>query len=146
MKTYIWDIDGTIANTEHRVHHLRSFPKNWNAWFDAAHKDTPYWEIVDLMKMAHDAGITNVICTAREEAQREDTIDWLEKHDIVFFEKLYMRKLKDRRTDDIVKFDLLEEIIADGYEPVLVFEDRSRVVDMWRAVGIRCLQVSPGDF
>jgi hypothetical protein len=57
-----------------------------------------------------------------------------------------MRKLGDRRDDDIVKFELLEQIYEMGYEPVLVFDDRDRVVKMWRAAGLRCFQVAPGDF
>jgi hypothetical protein len=57
-----------------------------------------------------------------------------------------MRKQWDRRDDDIVKFELLEQIYEAGYEPVLVLEDRNRVVKMWRAAGLRCLQVADGDF
>jgi hypothetical protein len=30
----VFDIDGTLANIEHRLHHVRSKPKNWPA-FDA---------------------------------------------------------------------------------------------------------------
>ena len=50
------------------------------------------------------------------------------------------------RSDDIVKFELLEQILEFGYEPILVLDDRDRVVKMWRAAGLRCLQVAPGDF
>jgi hypothetical protein len=57
-----------------------------------------------------------------------------------------MRPYLDRRDDDIIKFELYEQMLADGYEPVLVFEDRDRVVKMWRSMGIKCLQVEPGDF
>lgn len=28
----------------------------------------------------------------------------------------------------------------------MVFEDRARVVDMWRKRGVLCAQVAPGDF
>jgi len=146
MKTYIFDIDGTIANTEHRQHFIRHRPYDWDSWFAVAHKDVPYWEIVDLMELSHNAGIKNVLCTGRDEAQRQDTLDWLEQHNIVWFDKLYMRPYLDRRDDDIVKFELYEQMLADGYEPVLVFEDRNRVVKMWRSMGIKCLQVEPGDF
>ena len=31
-------------------------------------------------------------------------------------------------------------------EPIMVFEDRKRVADMWRSKGIRCCQVAPGDY
>ena len=40
----------------------------------------------------------------------------------------------------------LVEIIADGYEVELVFDDRQQVVDMWREKGYRVCQVDVGNF
>ena len=60
--------------------------------------------------------------------------------------KLYMRKEGDFRPDAKVKEELLNQIRSDGYEPILAFEDRQRVVDMWRRNGIQCCQVAPGDY
>jgi hypothetical protein len=59
---------------------------------------------------------------------------------------LYMRPARDSRDDGIVKSELLDRIIADGYEPWLAIDDRDRVVEMWRARGLTCLQCAPGDF
>ena len=146
MKTYIFDIDGTIANTEHRQHYVRHRPYDWDSWFKEAHKDTPHWEVIDIMRLAHGAGIKCVLCTGRDEAQRQDTLDWLNDHKIVWFDKLYMRPYLDRRDDNIIKYELYEQMLADGYRPELVFEDRDRVVKMWREMGIKCLQVDYGDF
>lgn len=145
MKCWIVDIDGTVANTEHRIHYITNGHKNWNAWHANAHKDEPIEQMVELLDMAAMAGIKIVLCTGRDEKCRQDTIDWFEDNDIPF-DALYMRKLGDRRDDDIVKFELLEQIYEDGYEPVLVFDDRTRVVNMWRSAGLRCFQVAPGDF
>lgn len=146
MKTYIFDIDGTIANTDHRVHHLNGDKKNWKGWYKEAHNDVPYWEIVDIMAMAYASGIKNVLCTGREDSARQATIDWLKNHDIYFYDALYMRPTGDRRDDTVVKKELLDKIRKDGYDPVCVFEDRDRVVKMWREEGIRCLQVKPGEY
>jgi len=33
-----------------------------------------------------------------------------------------------------------------GYTPSVVFDDRDRVVKMWRENGIRCFQVAEGNF
>ena len=57
-----------------------------------------------------------------------------------------MRAEGDYRADDVVKGELLDRILADGYHPELVFDDRTRVVNMWRARGIMCAQVAEGDF
>jgi len=57
-----------------------------------------------------------------------------------------MRADKDHRNDDILKIEMLDRIRGDGFEPVMVFEDRSRVVRAWRSAGIPCAQVADGDF
>jgi predicted secreted acid phosphatase len=145
MKTYIFDIDNTIANNEHRIHHLLQEPKNWDQWHKEHHLDTPYWEIIDLLNMAIDNGIKIVLCTGRDSMCREDTIEWLKEHNI-YYDDLYMRPLGHREDDSEVKRKLLKQIREDGYDPVLVFEDRDRVVEMWREEGLRCLQVAPGNF
>ena len=41
----ICDIDGTVANNEHRQHLLKGF-KTWDAFFNALDKDTPIQEEV----------------------------------------------------------------------------------------------------
>jgi uncharacterized HAD superfamily protein len=145
MDCYIVDIDGTIANTEHRIHYITNGHKDWKSWHANAHKDEPINEVVQILDLASSAGINIVLCTARDEKCREDTLNWLQYNDIPF-DALYMRKLGDRRDDDIVKFELLEQIYEAGYNPILVLEDRNRVVKMWRSAGLRCLQVADGDF
>jgi hypothetical protein len=57
-----------------------------------------------------------------------------------------MRKKGDYRDDAVVKIELLQQIRADGFNPLIAFDDRNRVVDAWRANGIICAQVAPGDF
>ena len=59
---------------------------------------------------------------------------------------MLMRRTKDYRSDDIVKKEMLDEMRAIGYNPTLVFDDRDRVVKMWRENGLRCFQVAEGDF
>lgn len=145
MNCVICDIDGTIADTGHRLKYITNGLKDWDKWHVNAHKDKPIEEVVMLIDLLAGAGIKIVMCTARDEKCRQDTIYWLEENDIPY-DALYMRQLGDRRDDDVIKYELLEQIYADGYKPMLVFEDRNRVVSMWRSAGLRCLQVSEGDF
>jgi len=81
----------------------------------------------------------------RDSKYRPQTETWFDEHGI-HYDALYMRPEGERKEDSEVKRDLLVQIRADGYNPVLVFEDRDRVVDMWREEGLRCLQVAPGNF
>lgn len=60
---------------------------------------------------------------------------------------LHMRKTDDKRKDSIVKRELFDAHIHGKYNPVLVLDDRSVVVDMWRKeLGLPCFQVAYGDF
>jgi len=144
MRCYIVDIDGTVANTEHRIHYITNGHKDWKGWHANAHLDEPIEEMITILRLAQLLyGI--VFCTGRDEMCREDTLKWFRENDIPF-DALYMRKAGDRRDDDTVKYELLQQIRADGYDPVLVFDDRDRVVKMWRSQGLRCFQVQEGDF
>jgi hypothetical protein len=57
-----------------------------------------------------------------------------------------MRKHNDFRKDAIVKKEIYEEKIADHHDVLCVFDDRQLVVEMWRELGLTCMQVAPGDF
>jgi len=59
---------------------------------------------------------------------------------------LRMRQPHDYRPDHELKREWLKQARAQGEWPNLVFEDRDRVVEMWRKEGIICCQVAPGDF
>jgi len=148
MKCYLVDIDGTVADLMHRLHHLQTKPKNWRAFFAAMEQDKPIEHmraIVSALSFLY--GVVYV--SGRPERYRQVTQNWLRTykfnlslHDV----KLYMRANDDYRDDTIVKRELLERIRDDGYFPQMAFDDRDRVVKMWRDAGIPCAQVAPGDF
>lgn len=143
----IFDLDGTLADLTHRLHWIATKPKRWNEFFKAADKDAVIEPIARVAR-GFCWGNRVVICSGRPDNTRVMTETWLAEmwgagraH-----AGLYMRKAGDYRADDIVKGELLDQILADGFRPELVFDDRDRVVKMWRARGIRCCQVAEGDF
>ena len=143
-KAVIFDVDGTLANNQHRQVWLQSKPRNWKAYNATMHDDKPIDNIINLTKILKDH-YTVIVVTARSEDERKVTMEWLEKHG-VHFEHIFFRAAKDYRDDSIVKSEILDKIIEHGHEPVMVFDDRNKVVNMWRERGIQCLQVAPGDF
>lgn len=152
-KAILVDVDGTLANNNHRQHFVQppeGEKKDWKNFNKTILQDTPYEDIVWLVKTLHNAGCAIVIVTAREgtERIRRETKHWL---DVVaglegVYEKIYHRDAQDFRDDSIIKLELLADVRRDGYEPFMVLDDRNRVVDAWREAGVRCLQVQPGDF
>jgi hypothetical protein len=145
----IMDIDGTLANADHRVHLIRDEKRaldspNWEAFLAAAADDVPNPEIVILSnKLAESYPVFMV--TGRSENERAMTEDWLVRHGIDY-DKLLMRGKHDRRHDTVIKVEILEEIREWGYEPLFAVEDRAAVTAMWRANGVRCLQVCEGNY
>lgn len=146
-KDIIFDIDGTLANCEHRQAFLRVKPRNWKAFKNAIHLDTPRHDIIWFANILYSIGNRIIIATARSEDEREATEKWLKDvAELTCFEKIYMRETGDYRDDAIVKMEILEQMRNDGYNPTVVFDDRDRVVKAWREAGLCCLQVNYGNF
>ncbi|WP_165356523.1 AAA family ATPase [Sphingosinicella sp. BN140058] len=151
MRAVIFDIDGTLADVAHRLHHLDG-EKDWNAFFRDMADDAPVEPIARLARMLHHNAESGrdidavLIVTARPDRAdwRRTTLDWLALHKIPY-DALYMRAEGDIRADHLVKADMLQRILDDGYAPVLVIDDRPQVVRMWRDHGITTLQCAPDE-
>ena len=144
-KVIVFDIDGTLANIEHRRSFVATKPKNWKAFTAGIVNDTPHEDIVTLSSMFVACGNTLLLCSGRGEEQRDVTVDQMNEFGVLY-SKLYMRPAKDHRPDDIIKVELLQQIREEFGNPWLWFDDRTRVVNAIRAEGVRVLQVAPGDF
>lgn len=57
-----------------------------------------------------------------------------------------MRPAGNMEKDSVIKRRLYEEHIKGTYNVAYVIDDRNQVVEMWRSLGLRCLQVANGDF
>ena len=156
---YIFDIDGTLADLTHRLHFIRDGNKDWNAFKQFCFFDKPITHMVDLCRRLFWAARAQqpigsydkpdweiILMSGRNECQRKDTMEWLDQIACLPEMKLYMRADGDFRADDIIKEELLAEVRADGFEPIMAFDDRNQVVRMWRRAGVPCAQVAEGDF
>lgn len=152
MKAYLFDIDGTVADLTHRLHHIQGDGlKDWDSFFAACGDDAPIPHMCELARVLvgyNDDNIGKVLfVSGRSEAVRTETLIWLDKYVLYTPSQfLYMRPAGDHRPDNIVKRELLARIRADGYEPIMAFDDRDQVVAMWREAGIPCAQVAQGAF
>ncbi len=146
MRCYLFDIDGTLADCHHRLHHIQKSPKDWRSFFAACLGDSPIPHIIELMDELHGAGARIVLVSGRSDECATQTLEWIQSHTSLIDPPLYMRKAGDFRDDTIVKVELLSRLRADGYEPIMAFDDRNRVVEAWRAAGVPCAQVAEGNF
>lgn len=134
-KAIIVDIDGTLAHMNGRTPYDYSKVKN----------DVCDVFIRDIVQKYYKDNFDVLVVSGREDYCKDDTRDWLWKNDIPAT-KLFMRKSGDRREDSIVKKEIYENEIKSNWSVFIVLDDRSRVVDMWRSLELKTLQVEPGDF
>lgn len=132
----IVDIDGTIAlNPGHRS------PYD----YDKVGLDVPNDVVLNAifaLNFVHRYEILYV--SGREDRCRADTERWLDLN--APDGKLFMRETGDRRSDATVKRELFDRHIRNEYNVIAVFDDRNRVVRMWRAMGLPVFQVNEGNF
>lgn len=142
-RCFLFDIDGTLADLSHRLPHIQKEPKDWEAFFDACEDDTSIPHVIEIaVALARSYHI--VFVSGRSDRVREATLTWLALRGLTG--DIYMRKDGDHRPDHVVKHELLDQIKGDGYLPVMAFDDRNQVVEMWRARGVPCAQVADGNF
>lgn len=157
---YIFDLDGTLSLPDHRRHLVtrpegpdgKSFVPNWEQFWAASALDAPNYPVIGLLLQLYQIGAEIQIWSGRDECTRAATIQWLFTHASLqphVADKMLknMRPHKDTTADSVLKRKWLHTMsAADRRRLSGVFDDRQKVVDMWRAEGITCFQVAPGDF
>lgn len=138
----IVDVDGTLAHSTGRS------PYDYSRVTEDA-VDPIIRAILRFVDDRQDHEI--LIVSGRDDTCYAETERWLQDHQIPH-DALIMRptEAKDSRgnklPDYIVKYNLFNEHIRGKYNVRFVLDDRQQVVDMWRSLGLKCLQVQPGDF
>ena len=165
--TVIFDLDGTLANID--VRRDKSLKPNgkldWDIFASPTSVmdwDTPNKPVVKMTQLFHNDGFRIVIFSGRNDRSFHTTKQWLNDHDVPF-DLLVMRpdKFKDKSwpiasgnpatpdmrfmPDEILKKKMLDTFV-DKDDVFMTVDDRQKVVDMWRAEGLTCFQVAPGDF
>lgn len=86
----IVDIDGTIADVRHRLHHIKGTRrKDWQAFFEAMEHDIPISAMIaKVHELEKDHDI--IVVTGRPEHYRKRTEKWLNEHGMRYL-RLFMR-------------------------------------------------------
>src|SRR5579883_2656195 len=140
--TVVFDLDGTIANIDHRTHLVKRPNAQWDKFFSECVNDKPNQWCIDLLLTMGRAGYDIKIVSARSRQVQRETREWLMSHipcEIPW--ELCMLRAPGEYTPDTV----LKKAWLDGFDKdriLFVVDDRRRVVDMWRENGLVCLQCS----
>lgn len=162
----IFDLDGTLADCEHRRHfveknvycdHWHKIPNHpiqmcdpckirfknwkpdWKSFYEACDKDIPIEPVIEIWNDQISLGSMgdHLIWSGRCESVRDKTEKWLSDNLLCFDPKqLKMRPIGDSTPDDVLKEKWLDEYISKGQEIKFVFDDRPKVIRMWRRRGI----------
>ncbi|WQJ53507.1 MAG: polynucleotide kinase [Wendovervirus sonii] len=142
------DLDGTVAWMQGRSPYSTT----------DVDKDAVDPQLAYLLGMLMSFGIEVIFLSGRmgNEECRSKTYNWIKSHVPNCTTKkldnekdnfiLLMRRDKDFRGDEVVKKEIFENEIKNKYNVVAVFDDRNKVVNMWRETGLLCCQVADGDF
>lgn len=139
----IVDIDGTLAH----------IPEGGRSPYDYSRvlDDVIDPVVRNLVNRYHVDGYTVLVVSGRDDSCYQHTLCWLDTNK-VFYDKLLMRPAKafdvhgGKLPDYMVKYSLFNEHIRGTYDVQFVLDDRDQVVDLWRRLGLKCLQVARGDF
>ena len=147
--TIIFDLDGTLALIDKR--RAKADKGNgkidWKVFFDPPNiqLDEPNPPVIKTFQTMRSAGFNVGILSGRDAISRKESEKWLKKHGI-YPDFFYMRPQGTFTPDDVLKKQWLDELNEEGHEIMCVYDDRDKVVKMWRDNGITCFQVAPGDF
>ena len=149
IDTIVFDIDGTLANLSHRLKWVSGEVKDWDRFYQGVGEDEVIVPIAQLFAMYASSlpSSSKLICiTGRPERTREATLKWFREKIGPEPDAIYMRKDHDFRPDVEVKREWVEKLRKEGHNIILAFEDRDRVVKMYRDLGIQCCQVAEGTY
>jgi serine/threonine-protein kinase RIO1 len=136
MQAIIIDIDGTVAE--------KYPPRDIHDLTKVAY-DYPIWPTIKAIEGLISTGkYAPIFVSGRQKKAAEATKQWL-LHYISFLPYeyhfgtnilLFMRNDNDNRCDTIVKREIYENHIKEYYDVFCVFDDRKKVIDMWRSLGL----------
>lgn len=140
-KAYIFDVDGTVA--------IRDKSSAGREPYDMTRvgEDLPNWPVLATAKLLSSAGIYLIFTSGRDDSAADATAKWLEGYGVRDF-TLFTRNVRDNRPDDEVKQEMLH-VLREHWDIIAAFDDRNRVVKMWRDNDVTCFQVcsqEDGDF
>lgn len=154
----ICDIDGTIANIDHRLHWVRheceecklngegscDWKKDWKSFFANLDKDTVRQDVREILVDLYNRGHMIIFVSGRSDDHRDRTLEWFDKNFLSFAFTLIMRRSGDKRPDTEVKQDILNTYFKDRSKIKCVIDDRPSVIRMWQSNGLEVIDVGNG--
>ena len=137
----ICDIDGTLANIDHRIPLVRCPKPDYDTFYERVGQDTVNAWCFNLIHATAQAGFRIVLVSGRPARCLPKTEKWLFENSVHYDELHLVRKDHDYTPDHELKRAWLRSY-PDRDKILFWIDDRSRVVDAIRDEGITVLQCS----
>lgn len=138
--TVVFDLDGTIANVNHRRHFVSGKSKDFDKFYEACVYDLPNGWAVRLINSLIDTGHHVVIVSARPTTLSQRTTSWLSANGVSQKAELFLLRDEEHKSTQDAELKRLWLNAYGKHKILFVVDDRQRVVDMWRSEGMVCLQ------
>ena len=119
QKLVLCDIDGTVANNDHRQKLLKGF-NDWDKFFSLLKDDEPIHVIIERVKQKVESNGDLIFLTGRPEKYREMTEDWLLKY-----------------------FDV--ELFKENFQKTQIkacFENDPELIQLWQDLGLNVIDIN----
>lgn len=131
----MFDTDGTTAQMNGRG------PFDW----DKVGQDLPKYNVINHAKDLKARGVTIINLSGRDGCCKDATAEWYKKVGMPC-DFHFQREAGDQRPDDVIKKEIFFRDIAPQFNVLYAVDDRKKVVDMWRSLGLECWEVQESNF
>ncbi len=133
------DIDGTIANNDHRQHFLEG-KKDWDGFFSELINDEPIYNVISLVNDEYKKGNKIIFLTGRPERYRYSSTLWLKNY-FKFKINLLMRENNDKNNKLKVKKQIFETNFSPD-EILYCIDNDHDLLRQWNKIGIKTLDAN----
>lgn len=132
------DIDGTVANNDHRQHFLEG-KKDWEGFFKALDLDRPIHKAIKKISRDYEDGKEVIFLTGRPERYRLATEKWLKNH-FDFQIKVLMRPDENKKDKLIAKMEIFEKNF-DTQQIFYVLDNDKELIELWKSLHLKVIDV-----
>jgi phosphoglycolate phosphatase-like HAD superfamily hydrolase len=140
---YIFDVDGTLANVDPFLYHVRDGKKDYESFHRSSIDAKPNIDVFNMLNNAISKGHSILVVTSRKEKWRGLTSMWLAINN-ARSHGLFMRDNNDNRADYEVKKDILDKI-KEFWDVVHAVDDNPNVIKLWQENGIPTTKIGNWD-
>lgn len=133
------DLDGTLADNRHRKHLIEKEDKEWRKYYQKAEKDKVYEKIRDKVS-AISKTHSIVILTMRSDEIKDETLKWLENHQIPFNRLIMLPKEQRNVKSELFKKEKVENLP----NPDLAIDNKEENLTMFKNKGLKTYKANKG--